>query len=174
MWKEINGYEGYYEINEYGDVRNIKTGKILSPGIRSGYKFVVLCRNGSDHQKHNVHRLVATHFVENPNNYPMVMHKDNNKLNCYYTNLKCGTAQENTIQAHKDGLCIDKRQIYDVYKDNEDDVVCIGMRAVLDLIGSNSKSLGPVLDKVKNNRTISEGPYKGYRVRKLTKGVIYD
>ena len=167
MWKEIQGYEGYYEINDSGEIRNTKTKLILSPGVRSGYKFVVLCKDGV-HQKHNVHRLVALHFVPNPNNYPMVMHKDNDKLNVEASNLDWGTAQQNTIQAHLDGLCVDRRKTYNIYN-GTDDISCVGCDEVLSLIQSKSKSRSVVTTMIKNNQTIHRGPYTGYKIRRLEK-----
>ena len=51
-----------------------------------------------------VHRVVAEVFVPNPNNYPIVMHKDNNKKNNRPENLMWGTVSMNTKQAYNDGL----------------------------------------------------------------------
>ncbi len=56
-----------------------------------------------------VHRLVAEAFLPNPNNYPFVMHIDNNKKNNDISNLKWGTASENTQQAVNDGLLINDK-----------------------------------------------------------------
>lgn len=51
-----------------------------------------------------VHRVVAETFIDNPNELPIVMHKDNNKKNNCVENLKWGTISENTKQAFDDGL----------------------------------------------------------------------
>ena len=183
MWKDLKNYEEYYEISDNGDIRNKNTGRILKPGLRGvktknseGYKFVVLCRNPQDHQKHNVHRLVAENFVDNPNNYPVVMHKDNNTLNCSADNLEWGTAKENTRNAHRDGLCDDAREkvIYDVYNKEGDSIICKGYKETLSVIQSPGTTPSIITDKVKHNRTISSGPYKGYQIRKLIKGIIYE
>ena len=183
MWKDIEGYEGYYEINNNGDIRNKNTGRILKPGLRGpqtknclGYKFVVLCRNPQDHQKHNVHRLVAQNFVENPNNYPIVMHKDNNTMNCSADNLEWGTILQNTRNAHRDGLCDDAREkvIYDIYNENGDSVICRGYKETLSTIQSPGTSPGIITSKVSRKHIISKGPYKGYKIRKLVKGITYN
>lgn len=182
MWKDIKDYEDFYEISDKGDIRNKNTGRILKPGLRGpktkncvGYKFVVLCRSPEDHQKHNVHRLVAEHFVENPNNYPVVMHKDNNTLNCEADNLEWGTIAINTRNAHRDGLCDDIREkvIYDVYNESGDSIVCRGYKETTSLIQQAVRP-NTITQKVKYNCTISTGPYKGYKIRKLKKGIIYD
>lgn len=104
MIKDIMGYEGIYQINEYGDIRRADNFKIIRPYINNkGYKIIDLSKDGVT-TKFLVHRLVALHFVPNPNNYPIVLHKDNVKLNTHYTNLVWGTYSQNNAQAIQDGL----------------------------------------------------------------------
>lgn len=50
-------------------------------------------------KQRRVHILVAEAYIPNPNNYPYVMHMDNNKANKHFTNLKWGTPSENTKDA---------------------------------------------------------------------------
>lgn len=59
-----------------------------------GYPRVLLWLDG-EAQRFFVHRLVATHFVDNPNNLPVVRHKDDDRSNCHYTNLEWGTQKDN-------------------------------------------------------------------------------
>ena len=91
VWRKINGYEGLYEVSNYGRVKSFKhkqKGHILSPGINSkGYKFVCLCKNNICKQFW-VHRLVAEAFLENPENLPCVNHKDENPSNNFVKNLE--------------------------------------------------------------------------------------
>jgi len=95
---QIEGCE-HYSINELGVVVNTKTGLVLKPDINSaGYQRVTLW-NGK-YTRVFVHRLVATHFVDNPNQYPIVNHIDGNKLNNHYSNLEWCTASYNV----KDGF----------------------------------------------------------------------
>ncbi len=61
--------------------------KILKPFINHGYYYVHLQKNKKE-EKPRVNRLVANAFVENPENKPLVHHKDSNKLNNYYENLE--------------------------------------------------------------------------------------
>ena len=69
-----------------GHVKN-KHGRILKPEIRTGYYSVDLMKNGKRY-KFRVHRLVAEAFIPNPDNLPMVNHKDEDKLNNLASNLE--------------------------------------------------------------------------------------
>ena len=51
-----------------------------------------------------MHRLMAEMFISNPNQLPVVMHKNNDKSNFDISNLKWGTQSENVAQAYADGL----------------------------------------------------------------------
>ena len=90
-WKSIPGYDGKYEISNWGRVKSYKqnsNGKILSPGNNGlGYYFVCLFK-GKKEKKIFVHRLVAEAFIPNSNNLPEVNHKDEGKGNNHVTNLE--------------------------------------------------------------------------------------
>ena len=99
-WKPIPGYEGLYEVSNYGRVRSFKwssNGKILSPSkCGSGYCFVNLCKDGKAKLR-TIHRLVAEAFIPNPNNLPLVNHQDECKENNYFENLEwCSSAYNNS------------------------------------------------------------------------------
>ena len=99
-WKDIQGYEGLYQISNLGNVRNRKGNllKLFKKGVY-GHASVGLSKHGKS-KKHQVHRLVAIHFIPNPENKPEVCHIENelNKdgfLNNSASNLKWGTHKEN-------------------------------------------------------------------------------
>ena len=97
IWKDIKGYEGKYQISSHGRVRSLKNSKerILKPHKdTSGYKQVDLLKDGK-RKTCSVHRLVANHFIPNPNNLPQVNHKDENKLNNNIENLEWCTQKYN-------------------------------------------------------------------------------
>lgn len=118
MWKAIQGYEGYYEVSDLGEVRSVdrvipsvdgrqyrRRGKIMKQSISksrnvhvSGYPVVNL------HKQHHslvvsVHQLVARAFIPNPLNLPTVNHRDGNKLNNASTNLEWASYSANNIHA---------------------------------------------------------------------------
>ena len=95
IYKDIEGYENLYQISNYGNVKSLISGKIrkLSKD-RYGYLFIALSKNDVKKQ-YKVHRLVAEAFIPNPNNYPQVNHKDEDKKNNAASNLEWCTAKYN-------------------------------------------------------------------------------
>lgn len=113
IWKEINGYEGYYWISNKGAVkscarmvRNTKNSfrespeKIISLGNPKEYQTIGLSVDGKT-KTVRPHRLVAQHFIPNPENLPEVNHKDGNKLNNNVENLEWCTKHDNMIHAYR-------------------------------------------------------------------------
>lgn len=77
IWKDIEEYEGLYQVSNQGRVKSLKYGKerILKPAPNSdGYLFVVLCKDGKT-KTYFVHRLVAMAFIPNPEGLPCINHK---------------------------------------------------------------------------------------------------
>lgn len=94
-WKPIPGFNGYF-VNEYGEVYSEKSHKLLKPYIsHSGYAQYGLMKDGAQ-RTCRASRLVAAAFIPNPNNYPQVNHKDENKLNNNVDNLEWCTAKYNS------------------------------------------------------------------------------
>lgn len=107
-WKEINGFIGLYEISNGGVVKSCKRNihhpingtvnlreKILKPEyMRDGYLRITLCKDGETF-RFPIHVLVANAFVENPYNYTIVNHKDENRRNNHYENLEWCNMQYN-------------------------------------------------------------------------------
>ena len=123
IWKDIKEYEGLYQISNYGRV------KTLNPGynkIKSNIKSLRKCHDGyyrislykdKKIKTYYIHKLVAKHFIPNPNNYSCINHKDENKLNNNISNLEWCTKKYNNIYSinkrkkHKKGILqFDKNQ----------------------------------------------------------------
>ena len=87
MKKIIKDYPNYY-ICDDGKVINSSTNKILNGSIgEHGYKYYRLSKDGKKSMFYE-HRLVAEAFIPNPDNLPIVNHKDGNKLNNNVNNLE--------------------------------------------------------------------------------------
>ena len=96
-WLPVVGYEGLYEVSEFGRIRSLfRYKKILKWNIhhRTGYASVQLFRNKVG-TRILVHRLVAMAFIDNPFAFPQVNHKDENKLNNAAENLEWTSVEEN-------------------------------------------------------------------------------
>lgn len=106
-FREVVGFEGLYEVSNYGRVR--RNGRILKPWKnRKGYLHVDLSKNGI-RRKALIHRLVAQSFIPNPNNYPEINHKDENKTNNAVDNLEwCTREYNNNYSKAKPVLQFDK------------------------------------------------------------------
>lgn len=102
VWKPIVGFEGLYEISSLGRVRN-KNGKIMKQGIKrtnwNCYKTVALWKDGKCHTK-SIHRIVAEAFIPNPENLPLVNHKDEDGTNNFIDNLEWCTSSYNRTYGH--------------------------------------------------------------------------
>ena len=106
-WRDIEGYEGLYQVSNLGRVKslarvvirsdgkpNTVNEKILKYGMNRGYCAVVLCKDGKK-KMYKVHRLVAMAFLRNPHNLPEVNHKDEDKKNNCVDNLEWCTSLYN-------------------------------------------------------------------------------
>ena len=146
-WKSIPGYEGLYEVSSYGRVRSLdryvkvknksyrlQKGKVLSPGINSyGYLQVFLCCNGK-YKIITVHRLIAQAFLPNPDNLPMINHKDEDKTNNNVDNLEWCTQQYNSN--YKGVL---KRRSQRMKENGIYEKIALKMRKYPELIGLDEK-----------------------------------
>lgn len=93
IWKDIKDYPNY-QVSNLGRVRN-KKGSIRKTKLKKdGYISITLCKNG-EHKTFLVHRLVATAFIPNPNNYTIINHINEDKTDNRAENLEWCTAKYN-------------------------------------------------------------------------------
>ena len=112
-WRDVEGYEGLYQVSNEGRVRSLDRtiikkngvsltvkGKIIKPRpIKNGYFRIVLCKDGVYTDK-LVHVLVGKMFIPNPNNYDVVHHINYDKTDNNVENLKWMSYQQH-IEEHK-------------------------------------------------------------------------
>ena len=97
IWKEVNIENiSRYEISTYGNVR-LKNGKsIKTRKKKNNYIIVDLSDDFHKRRTYGVHRLVGLTFISNPNNYPIINHKDENPSNNMVDNLEWCTPKYNS------------------------------------------------------------------------------
>lgn len=137
MWREVVGYEGWYEVSDNGDIRSVdreishivrkntgkeKTqtnkGKVLIQQINNtgkGYCYVVLYKN-TERKKVFVHRVIAEAFIENPCNKKTVNHIDGNPRNNNLSNLEWATQKENIAHSIRTGLVNNRSPVVGIHK----------------------------------------------------------
>ena len=114
---DIIGFENYLIYND-GRVFGKKRNRFLKPEIkRTGYKQVVLSKQGKV-KSHNIHRLIALHYIPNPQNKPCVDHINRIKTDNRLENLRWVTVSENGQNRTKQinnksghqNICYDKHE----------------------------------------------------------------
>lgn len=110
IWKRMI-YHGkdlgdFYLISNIGEIKGVKTGKIRKKNINhEGYYFVCISLGSRENKPCiKIHRAVAETFLSNPNGYPVINHKDGNKLNNNINNLEFCTYSYNSQHAVDNNL----------------------------------------------------------------------
>lgn len=105
-WKDIKGYEGLYQVSDWGNVKSLdrvitridnvkqffKSKNLKKTKDKNGYLFVAL---GANSKNKKIHRLVAQMFIPNPENKPEIDHIDGNPQNNNVENLQWVNRKEN-------------------------------------------------------------------------------
>lgn len=144
IWKEIEGYEGVYEVSNYGRVRSLKrkAPHILKPTVSNslGHLKVNLFKSGMKKAAF-VHRLVAKAFIPNPENKPTVDHIDKNTSNNCVENLRWADQVDQNSNKKRDGKWSEECRIPVMCVETEDvfDNSCAAAHWIVDVGLSTSK-----------------------------------
>jgi hypothetical protein len=103
MWKDIPNWEGLYQVNEKGEVKSIRTNKLLVGDTNNFGYYRVCLYNGDIKERFFRHRLVATLFIPNPNNLPEVNHINEDKSDNSVENLEWCSRIYNERANHRSG-----------------------------------------------------------------------
>lgn len=169
IWKDVIGYEFSYQVSSFGRVKSLERiikrnsvfgdkknkEKIIKPSITNGNYYRLNLKKTNNTKSFSIHRLVALHFIPNPENKPQVNHKDGDKLNNNYTNLEWVTSKENIKHAILNGLFTNKKGIeHNKSKLNEKQVLEIRQNKIdklKDLSLKYNISIS-VISKIKKNQ----------------------
>lgn len=107
VWKPIKGFKKFYSISNKGRVKSFhpnKTSIRKAATNPKGYKLLTLTKRPEIRETYTVHRLVAEHFLPNPDNKREINHKDGDPSNNHVENLEWATSSENTLHSYNNGL----------------------------------------------------------------------
>lgn len=163
IWKDVEGYDGIYQISNHGRVKSLyqnkdANGKILLKRVHRGYELVGLWKNGKV-KRAKVHRLVAEAFIPNPGNLPFINHKNEMKSDNRAINLEWCTPKYNSNY----GDAIDKRMR--TLRKNGKPFLCIETGETYTLASDCAKELGCKVHSVYDVLRGKQKTCNGYHVK---------
>lgn len=164
-WKDIEGFEGSYQVSNKGNVRRINSLRmkcdievhILKPHKckSNGYLTVALSKNGKRYHK-TIHRLVANEFLPNPQNLPCINHKDETKTNNNVCNLEWCTYKYNanygTLQFRRSFNSINKGRSILIEKRDTNGVLLETFPSIAEVARKLGYDSAHISHSIKNNK----------------------
>lgn len=181
LWKEIDGYNGRYQISNCGRVWNTVTQSYMKLQLKkTGYYNVNLMRVNKKIVTERVHRLVALYFCPKPDGCNVVNHIDCNKTNNHFSNLEWTTVSGNTKHCFNHNEEFKKQVLENSIKGANKTVLTLevkdkdglligffrGYKEAANALGLNEKTI----------RNIASGKFKtsrsGYTITAIAKGGV--
>jgi hypothetical protein len=130
IFKDINEYDGLYQVSNFGNVYSFKRNKLLKLTYNhEGYLRVGLFYSNGNQKKKLVHRLVAEAFLDKPDEKDLVCHKDGDRTNNRLENLYWGDYQDNWNDTVNQGMSLKgtkhpknkltEKQVLEIYSSNK-------------------------------------------------------
>lgn len=106
-WKDIEGYEGVYQISSFGRVKSLPRKWVKKESIRATYPnidgYLIVCLSiNQKRETRSVHRMVAKYFIPNPNNLPEVNHIKGVKTDCRVFMLEWSSKSNNMLHSYRE------------------------------------------------------------------------
>ena len=171
IWKDCKGYEGLYQVSSLGRVWSVRKQRIMKPILKKdGYLEITLTAKNGRSVYERVHRLVALAFLENPNHFPVVNHKDGEKTHNEVGNLEWCSVKYNTKHAYDNNLGNFQENLqkstekakevntnqYEIWKDGELIAICYGLKETAKVANCDEKT---VRNCLKADRKTRNGGY---------------
>lgn len=148
IWKKI---DSKYYLSEYGDLYSIEHNIIIKSFFdKKGYEYFAL-----KPKKIKKHRLVAEHFIPNPENKKQVNHIDGKKTNNYYQNLEWVTASENIRHAFSIGL--KKAKTKNVIQYDQNNIIVNKFSSLFDASVLTNTNINSIIRCCKNKQKTANG-----------------
>lgn len=128
-WRDIEGFDGFYQVSTYGRVKSLKWGRayILKPQLAIYHYLFVDLRRGDKRKAFKIHRLVAEAFIPNPENKPEVNHLYS-RFNNSIWGLEWATRSENMKHARATGLLVNPKGVDNLLAKVKDDATILYIR----------------------------------------------
>jgi hypothetical protein len=165
IWRDIKGYEGFYQVSNRGDVRSLNRtvgtgikqnvkGVDMSLRLHNGYLDVLLSKNGATRRR-TVHRLVAEAFIPKKKGKEFVNHIDGVKSNNNVENLEWVSRSGNMRHAFSNGLMknLSNKNVPILISKDGDSLFCNTLSTASKIIGVSTQALRFAL----SSKSISSG-----------------
>lgn len=162
QWKIIEGFENY-SVSNTGKVKNNRTNYVIKSWVNRGYEFVRLhSKVLGGFRGVRVHRLVANAFIPNPDNLPMVNHKDEDKTNNCVDNLEWCNNKYNLNYGTRNQRISDKLKVSMIGNNRR------GYSVIIDGVEYQSIKDASINTGVSRNALYKKQPeYKGHKIQYL-------